>query len=201
MSMFHGDDHAVLSGFSSYLERVGRSPATQAIYRTVAADLLLAADGRRFSELRAAEIDAYLGRWREAFIETHGRAPRAATYRNRVNALRAFYSWMERFELLRDSSGVPCPNPMRSVDAPRVDQRANDWLRPSEDRALLKGHFPDHERLIVTLLRWSGLRVSEAVSLRRCDVDLASGEETIVVRQSKTPAGRRSIPLLPPLLV
>jgi hypothetical protein len=53
---------------------------------------------------------------------------------------------------------------------------------------------------IVTLLRWSGLRVSEAVSLRRCDVDFTPGEETIVVRQSKTPAGRRSIPLLPPLL-
>ena len=92
------------------------------------------------------------------------------------------------------------PNPMRRIDAPRVEQRANDWLRPFEDRALQSAPIPQHERFLVLLLRWTGLRVGEAVSLAVSDVDLTRRREAIYVRSSKTPAGRRAIPVLPMLL-
>jgi integrase len=189
----------LLKAFVEYLERVGRAQSTQLIYGGVGEDLL-AATTRSITTLTAAEIDAYLSQWRTSFIERHRRLPCPATYRNRVNALRAFYSWLERFDLLRDPEGALVANPMRWVDAPRVEQRANDWLRPAEDRALMSAPIPDHERFIVVLLRWTGLRVGEAVSLTVSDVDLTHGSETIFVRESKTPAGRRAVPVLPALL-
>ena len=45
------------------------------------------------------------------------------------------------------------------------------------------------------LLRWSGLRVSEATGLRNSDLDLAA--ETLHVRSSKSDAGYRPVPILP----
>ena len=71
-------------------------------------------------------------------------------------------AWLERFDLLRGDDGALLPNPMRAVEAPRVEQRANDWLRPAEDQALLGVDCNAQERIIIWLLRWTGLRVGEA---------------------------------------
>jgi site-specific recombinase XerD len=191
---------ASLAAFLGYLERVGRAPATRTIYARAVEDLLDSLRAERVAVTSAADIDRYLTQWRGSFVRERGRLPSPSTYRNPVNALRAFYAWMERFDLLKSPDGAPLPNPMRGVEAPRVEQRANDWLRPPEDRALLDAPLPEHERFIVLLLRWTGLRVSEAVSLTWTDVDLSFDSEKIAVRHSKTPAGRRSVPILPPLL-
>jgi integrase len=93
-----------------------------------------------------------------------------------------------------------CRNPMRAVIAPPVERRANDFLTADEDAALLSVKCSEHERIVVWLLRWTGLRVSEACSLTLGDVDLAPAVESVHVRTSKTSAGRRSIPLPPPLV-
>jgi integrase/recombinase XerD len=197
--MFSQHDAQLIAGFSSYLERVGRAPGTREIYLRTARELL-EETGKSFVAVTPGDVDTHLAQWRDTFFRAHGRFPAQATYRNRVNALRAFYRWMERWDLMCDPDGVLIPNPMRRVDVPRVEQRANDWLRPFEDRALLSAPIPQHERFIVVLLRWTGLRVGEAVSLAISDVDLTRRRETILVRSSKTPAGRRAIPVLPTLL-
>ena len=189
----------LLHMFGSYLERVGRASSTQVIYLR-AAEQLCGSVRQHPGNLSASDIDGHLSGWRSDFKRQHDKWPSAATYRNRVAALRALYEWMERFDLLRAPDGTLRPNPMRWVEAPRVEQRANDWLRPVEDRALHAAPIPDHERFIVLLLRWTGLRVSEAVSLTTSDVELGFGGETIFVRESKTLAGRRAIPVLPALL-
>jgi integrase/recombinase XerD len=197
--MFRTDDHRRLASFLEYLERVGRADSTRLVYAQGVEDLLAAAECS-LATLTASDLDAYLARWRTAFIEKNRRPPSPATYRNRVNALRAFYYWLERFDLLRDSDGAVVSNPMRWIDVPRVEQRTNDWLRATEAQALISALIPAHERFIVDLLRWTGLRVGEAVSLLISDVDLSPGNETIFVRESKTPAGRRAIPVFPVLV-
>lgn len=197
--MFLHHDVELISDFSSYLERVGRAPGTREIYVRTAKELL-EETGKSFVGVTPADVDTHLAQWRDTFFRVRGRFPAQATYRNRVNALRALYRWMERFDLLCDADGVLIPNPMRRIDAPRVEQRANDWLRPFEDRALLSAPIPQHERFIVMLLRWTGLRVGEAVALAVSDVDLTRRRETIFVRSSKTVAGRRALPVLPMLL-
>jgi integrase/recombinase XerD len=185
--------------FLNYLERVGRSRSTQNKYARVVGDLV-ESSGKPVATLGTVEIDMYLACWRDEFQRKHGRPPNPATYRNQVKALRAFYGWMERFDLLRHADGTLGSNPMLRIDMPRVEQRVNDWLRPAEDRALLTAPVPQHEHFIIALLRWTGLRASEAIALTVSDVDLTHGRETIVVRMSKTPAGRREIPVVPMLL-
>jgi integrase len=113
--------------------------------------------------------------------------------------LRAFFAWAEKLDLLV-SNGNPHSNPMTQIVTPVVPQRPNDRLQPREDVALLSEPQTAEERVIVWLLRWTGLRVSEAVQLRVGDVELASGREAVHVRRSKTYAGTRVIPVVPELV-
>jgi integrase/recombinase XerD len=88
---------------------------------------------------------------------------------------------------------------MRKILPPRSEPTSNDWLRPAEDQALLRCNGSLQERFLIALLRWSGLRVSEATSLTLADIDTSAGREAITVRHSKTSAGRRTIPIVPEL--
>jgi integrase/recombinase XerD len=83
---------------------------------------------------------------------------------------------------------------MRQIDAPLPPRKANDWLSAADDEALLRACETPTEKIVVCLLRFSGLRIGEARSLNNRDVDLVAG--TITVRKSKTPSGRRVIPIL-----
>jgi hypothetical protein len=86
---------------------------------------------------------------------------------------------------------------MRTVECPPSPQAENDWLRPLEDAALLVCPGSVQERFTVALLRHTGLRVSEASSVTLADLVLEPGQEALLVRRSKTAAGRRSVPILP----
>ena len=48
-----------------------------------------------------------------------------------------------------------------------------------------------HERIVIWLLRWTGLRIGEACALTVADVDLERDE--IRVRESKTASGLRTV--------
>jgi integrase len=84
---------------------------------------------------------------------------------------------------------------MRQMDAPPVFRKANDWLRPHEDARLLESCLTEQEYLAIFLLRFTGLRASEAVALRWSDVEWADGRLWVVVRESKTARGRRRVPV------
>jgi len=151
-------------------------------------------------ELRPAEIDLFLAEWESGWEAQTGRRPSRATVRARISALRSFFMYLERSGLLVDAQGRVLSNPMAGVVAPTVEHRPNDFLRPIEDAALLECQSPPSERLVVWLLRWTGLRVSEACALRLDDLDLSPGSESLLVRKSKTTAGVRTIPLVPCLV-
>jgi integrase/recombinase XerD len=189
---------SLLAAFDSYLARQGRSPGTRRKYGEALASYSRALHCSPAS-VTADQIDRYLDRWRDQFTHRHGHAPATASYRAQINALRAFYSYLDRFDLITDADGNPRPDPMRKIVPPRSAPTSNDWLRPAEDQALLRCDGTLQERFLVALLRWSGIRISEATSLTRSDIDLTPGNQALTVRQSKTPAGRRTIPVLPEL--
>ena len=191
----------LLDGFLSYLQRTGRAEGTQQLYLGAARELLEFSGAVRVVEMSPAEVDEFLAGWRRRFIARYGRPPRPSTYRNRVNALRAFFAWLERFDLLQSGEGRPLPNPMRRVVAPKPEQRRNDWLRAFEDSSLLDAPATETERIVVWLLRWTGLRVSEACALLVADVDLTPGRESVTVRRSKSAAGQRVVPIVPELAI
>jgi integrase len=110
-----------------------------------------------------------------------------------IVALRSLYRYLNDYGLLLDE-GRSVKNPMLPIQPPTPDPKVNDWLRRSEDDALLSAFFKtDDERILVWFLRWTGLRLGEALSLRISDLDLNDG--SVYVRKSKTARGMRAIPI------
>jgi integrase len=198
--MFMQDSLALAEAYEAALARQGRAPATLKKYSPVVRTFLDWADRQGNRLPTTLDIDLFLTR-REAELEARmGRRPRRSTVRAQIAALRSFFLYLERSGLLVDVDGRAVTNPMTAVVAPTVEQRPNDFLRPLEDAALLECALPPAERIVVWLLRWTGLRVAEACALRLQDLDLTPEREIIVVRKSKTTAGVRTIPLVPCLV-
>ncbi len=190
----------LLQGFDGYLRRRGRASSTT---RQYAYSLRSFADwlgARAVGDLTAADLELFLSHWEAKFQERHGHLPRPATMRGTIGALRVFFAYLEQAERLIGADGSPRRNPMRTIDAPSCPQRPNDFLRPHEDRALLRAECPHHHRIVVWLLRYTGVRVGEAQALTVADLDLTPEGEALTVRGSKTAAATRTIPLLPQLL-
>jgi integrase len=66
------------------------------------------------------------------------------------------------------------------------------WVEPEQLLALLGG-APKRHRAVLATLAGAGLRVGELCALDWRDIDLATG--TLVVQESKTPAGQREVDL------
>ena len=96
---------ALLHAFDAALARQARAEATRARYGRCLADFLRSLGARPPGSLTVAELDSYLEDWRERFVARYGRAPATANYRGQVNALRAFYAYLERVSLLHDGEG------------------------------------------------------------------------------------------------
>lgn len=188
-----------MAAYDAALARQGRAPATRTKY-THGVRTFLEWAGPKAACATPIDIDLFLAAWEAEHEAERGSAPRRSTVRSRIAALRSFYTYLDRAGLLVDADGRRAQNPMVGVVAPAMEQRPNDFLRPIEDAALLECGSPPAERFVVWLLRWTGLRVSEACALKLQDVDLAVGRESIVIRKSKTRSGVRTIPLVPPIV-
>jgi integrase len=190
----------LLEAYESLLIRQGRAPLTRVKYLHGVRAFLEWAQESAGPVITPVEVDLFLAASEREWTRDIGRPPSRATVRARIAALRSFFSYLERSGMLTDAQGLPAKNPMAGVVAPALEQRPNDFLRPIEDAALLECGSPSAERVVVWLLRWTGLRVSEACALRLQDVDLTPRRENLVVRKSKTSAGVRTVPLVPCLV-
>jgi integrase len=181
-----------LATFDAYLARRGRTRRTREKYAHFLRQFEMWVGDREPGSFTAQELELrYLGQWHDRFEARNGKPPSASTVRHHICALKSYYAFLERFDLIQGR------NPKRQIDAPRVDRKANDWLGRGEEEALLRAVRTPQERILVHLLRFTGLRIGEATTLLNEDVDL--GEGTITIRQSKTLSGRRVIPILPEL--
>jgi integrase len=189
-----------VGAFDAHLARSGRARTTRIKYVQVVREAERRAGSRSLPELAASDLDLLLADWETELQIARGRSLSRATVRGWICALRAFYTWLDRFGLLVDERGQPRRNPMEQIAPPTVEQRPNDRLQPHEDYALLAVECNAEERIIIWLLRWTGLRVGEAVELRLGDVDLTAGQECAIVRKSKTRSGERVVPIIPELL-
>jgi integrase/recombinase XerC len=182
----------LLEAFASRLGRT-KTPGTRAKYVQNVKHFLAWLGERDPVSVRPSDINDYVDHW---CAEDH---PAPSTQRVRLGAIKAFYEFMRSKDLLIGSDGQELANPVDRVEKPKVRRRPNDWLRDDEDRALLDAPMTDQERIVIWLLRWTGLRIGEACALRCCDVDLE--REELRVRQSKSDAGLRTVPIVPELSV
>lgn len=184
--------------YKAHLRRRGSPDETIRSYEYVLVPFAAWAGVALPGALTADEIEqGFIAGWCDEFVLRRGRPPKVATLRQVIGALRSFYGWLDRYDNLRDRDGQRARNPMDAIDSPKVRQRPNDFLSDAESARLLAAAVSPQERVITKLLRWTGIRNGEAVSLLIRDLDL--GQAVLRVRQSKTDSGLRSIPVVPDL--
>ncbi len=141
------DEHDRLL-FDSYLARLAReglAPGTRRNYR-VAVEHFLSVVREPKSATRQ-DVDVYLDGW-------HAESgPSAGTVRLRLAAIKSFYRYLDDMELLEGR------NPAATIKGPKVKRKPNDWLREEESKKLLAACVTDRERIVIFLLRWTGVRV------------------------------------------
>jgi integrase/recombinase XerD len=173
----------LVKAFDGYLS-MRRADGTQTKYGQHLRAFEEWAGGRSIDSIEAHEIEfQFLGPWSQGV--------KSSTLRNRISALRAFYDFCERFDHVER-------NVMRKIEPPAREDRMGNWLKTDDDVAYQDAVADPAERIIVSLLRHTGLRVSEATALLWSDIDFNAG--TLSVRKSKTSAGKRTIPLAPVLI-
>jgi integrase len=187
-----------VDAFLSYLKRRGRSAKTLTKYRPYLDAFAEWAGDRSPASLTTADLEfGFLGAWGMDFEERNGRPPSPQSLRGVIGALSGLYRFLTNYGFLVDETGRPAQNPALALEPPTIKRKPNDWLRGGEDEALLELPMLPHEEIIVWLLRWTGLRLGEALALRVSDVDLIEG--VISVPDSKTDCGHRQVPIVPEL--
>jgi site-specific recombinase XerD len=197
--VYYTELNSLIEAFFSNLRRRNKAPLTTKRWQPELRRFAAWVGERPLSEITAAQLDgAFLPAWEADFRARNGRDAQPNSLRAVIQALKSFYTYLDKFDQLVDAEGHPFRNPTLALDAPVIRPAAElDWLRAEEDQALLGSKMDDREAILVWLLRLTGLRLNEALTLTNRDVDLAAGE--VRVTSSKSNAGYRSIPIVPEL--
>lgn len=156
----------LLDAYLGYLERQrGRRPNTLKAYRRDLASAA-AAMPKPVDVIRYQEIAAWLESCAAASTHTRRRA-----------SISGFFGWLVRMEyIVRDpTTNLESRRPDRALPRP-VDHGD----RSTMDRAIAIAPHP--YRLLFTMLRETGMRISEALALNVGDVNLTPGHEGLAVR-------------------
>ena len=188
-----------VEAFFAYLRRRGKAAGTITRWSPELDRFVAWVGDRKLYEIDAADLELdFLADWEAAFRDRNGRPPALNSTRAVVQAVRSFYAFMERFDLLVDGNGNSYRNPSLVLELPVIPVRAElDWLRAEDDARLLACPMSAREDVLIFTLRMTGLRLGESLALTNRDVNL--GEGSITVTTSKTVAGLRSIPISPEL--
>jgi integrase len=147
----------------------------------------------RLSEITVREVDRYKTTKAAEGVLSHNSINKTLTRLSQVLEVALEYAEDEGWKL--SSNAAQGRRRRLSGTRPR-----RPWVEPEQLMALLvaaEGCLARRGRPLVAVLAGAGLRIGEALALRRRDVNLARGELT--VGRSKTEAGVRTVDLTPAL--
>ena len=167
-----------LRAYLEHLRGAGASPATLRAYRTDLAQLetFLGRAGVEPEQVETADLRRYA-----AYLGTCRYAP--ATAGRKLSAVRGAYAWMYgRGMVERDPAAVvPGPKRPRLLPATLSQGEAGELL----DNDPAPGPTGLRDQALMELVYGSGLRVSEACSVRISDLDLAAGRLRVTGKGNK----------------
>jgi len=169
----------LIEGFTARLHREGLAPGSIDQYVRSVNALIGAFPERRPQDLSRDDV--------ETWIDMVARDVSPATTNLRIAALKRFYAYLVDREIVTGA------NPTARLKASKLHRRKVDWLQADEDQALLKAPTTPQERIVVGLLRHTGLRIGEARGLRVRDVDFERGE--VRIHAAKSESGIRIVPI------
>ncbi len=168
-------ERTIASEFDAFLaycrDRRGLSANTVAAYRQ---DLTSAAAtlSNPLDQIAIADIETYLA----------SRHEKPSTTNRRIVSLRRFFRWAVR-------QGYCDRNPLDGIEAKQDDEYLPRPIHADADLHALDGAIARASqpyRLIFTLLRETGMRADEVLSLNVSDVILDAGREGLRVREAKS---------------
>lgn len=162
----------MIHSFLEYQEKVKNlSPRTCGEYRK---DLgvfctWLQQRGRKLTEVNKSTVDAYL-------MDEHDRGMEPVTIKKRLTAVRMFYQWAAHEGIVSENPARFCQSPKRVEKLPKTADvgQLDKYLRTP-----IFGAQSARVHLLVALLMETGLRLTEALSIRRRDIDQNSNSITV----------------------
>ena len=166
-----------------YLGLKGRSYQTRRAYRgdlQQFADYLsgIYGDKIELADLYKTDLEDFLFHLREKELDS-------TTIKRRGSALRSFFEWAEKEELIEK-------NPAETVPLPKTNKKVPFCPEPEEIKKFMQNCDHRLTKCIVGTLFYTGLRISELCNLRRDDVQLE--RNTLIVRGGKGGKSRK-VPL------
>jgi integrase len=172
--------------------------------------VLPALGARRLNAVEKEDVERLMHDMEEK-VRASGRKLKAGGFGTREKTLRALQRFLSEMvangRIARNPAvGVrPGSRPAASIDG------GGQALEVDQVMALVQA-TPEYWKPLVALLATSGLRISEALGLRRRDLDLAAGTATIrqtavevegrtILTTPKSRASRRSVKLIPSVVV
>ncbi len=152
----------VRSGFSQYLLSCGRSPTTADTYCSN-----LSIFWRFCGKYEATPYEADRQIVRTFVSERLGIVSKARAH-NDLAALRSFYRWLKEGRYRED-------DPTEDVRVKRTKQLPTEPLKIQELNAMLTVCTRERDRLLLLMLAYSGLRISELAELRAENFDWQQG--------------------------
>jgi len=189
---------AAIEPFLRQMAADGRSRCSIESYRR---QLVMLAGGLGDTTLRQITVDrlnTYLVS-PEVLLKSDGAPKRASSVNRAKSIIRAFFGWCERARLVERSPAASVRLTVASIPAPAYMTRGELQRLLRTIRHARRGLARRDHALFATLA-FTGIRLSDAVGLRRSDVDLRRRE--LILRRTKGgSAGRRNLParLLPVL--
>lgn len=143
--------------------------------------------GKDFNEINVLDTNSYISWLRQKY------AP--ASLRQSMGALKAFYNW------LTDDVEYFAKSPIAKAKRPKVPEKFPPIVTESEFQTVIKAIklviWSDHrDKAIIETFFYTGLRLSEVMRLKVCDVDFTNRYLSVFGKGQKV----RRQPIPPPLL-
>lgn len=119
------------------------------------------------------DIQHYLNLYEKRNLSAGGSRNQASTINNERRFLSAFFTWMRKEKLIAD-------NPVESTEPVKEVRKPIDYFKAEEMVCLKDGCHTPRDRAIVEVLRSTGARVGEIVSITKNMIDWRTGDIMIL---------------------
>ncbi len=148
-------------------------PKTKEDYLNAIKRLITAIDYKSLDQMDENDIEWYLNVYERRNVIHGGKLNKPTTVNNEMRFLSAFFTWMRKAKIITE-------NPVECMEPMKVTLRKIDYFSDDEVAQLRDACKDIRERAILEVFRSSGARVGEIAEITLDQVNLDTGDITII---------------------